>query len=285
MKTLRKPLILLFIAVFSLSAFANNDKPENSILWEISGNGLNQSSYLFGTIHMICEKDFSIKPKVDRAFDKTSKLVLEINLNDNAEMEALQKLAFGKVPLSEKLSPEQNEELTKILQQKIGMPLKQFDKFTLQTLLSLLFIKSFGCTNIKSYELEFIAKANESKKPILGFEKVNDQMKILENAYSDDELISYFKLINSDYSNEMVKIYSNEDIEALYRMMADKQAMSDKAKILLLDNRNKNWMKEMPNMMKSESLFFAIGAAHLVGESGLINLLRKAGYIVKPIIN
>lgn len=56
-------------------------KPNNSLLWEISGNGLQEPSYLFGTFHIMCEKDFEIKPKVSHALDNAKTLFLELNLD------------------------------------------------------------------------------------------------------------------------------------------------------------------------------------------------------------
>ena len=68
-------------------------------------------------------------------------------------------------------------------------------------------------------------------------------------------------------------------------MVNDPKFMDEKSKPVMLDNRNSNWVKDMPAMMKNESVFFAVGAAHLAGEKGVIQLLQKAGYTVKPIIN
>ena len=61
--------------------------------------------------------------------------------------------------------------------------------------------------------------------------------------------------------------------------------MNEKSRKCLLEVRNENWMVKMPDMMKDKSTFFAVGAAHLLGEQGMINLLRKKGYVVKPILN
>lgn len=60
--------------------------------------------------------------------------------------------------------------------------------------------------------------------------------------------------------------------------------MSAKSKVEMLDNRNKNWVVQLPELMKDKSIFVAVGAAHLAGKNGVINLLREAGYIVKPIM-
>ncbi|WP_309846761.1 TraB/GumN family protein [Flavobacterium sp. 2755] len=65
----------------------------------------------------------------------------------------------------------------------------------------------------------------------------------------------------------------------------DKKYTSEKTKKIILDERNLNWVKNMPELMKKQSVFFAVGSGHLAGEFGVINLLRKAGYTVKPILN
>ncbi len=54
---------------------------------------------------------------------------------------------------------------------------------------------------------------------------------------------------------------------------------------ILLTNRNKSWISQLKNIMRKESVFVAVGAGHLVGEKGLINSLRKAGYKVEPLLN
>ena len=63
-----------------------------------------------------------------------------------------------------------------------------------------------------------------------------------------------------------------------------KRNTGKKTKKIILDNRNENWIKQLPGLMEKESLFIAVGSAHLAGESGIINLLKKAGYIVKPVM-
>jgi uncharacterized protein YbaP (TraB family) len=93
------------------------------------------------------------------------------------------------------------------------------------------------------------------------------------------------KQINADLADTMINDYRNEDVNSLYAMTTAKDAMSEYTKKILLDNRNENWVKIMPGMMQKEGVFFAVGAAHLAGELGLINLLKKAGYTVKPIMN
>ncbi len=285
MKNLFKSAIVIITSVFGLSTNAQTEQTENSMLWEVSGKGLTKPSYLFGTIHMICESDFIMRPKVKEAFDKTTKLALEINMADANEMEYLQKAAMGTELLSKKLSPAQLTELESILQEKGGMSVKQVDNYALTTVMSFLSMKSFGCENLKFYEMELMAKAKENKIDIIGLETAKAQMEFFSQAYTEDQLFGFFKSINGDETKALVQNYVNENVSGVYQNVTDKRFMDAKSKNWLLDVRNTNWAKKMPELMQKESVFFAVGSGHLDGETGVINLLRKAGYTVKPIMN
>ncbi len=285
MKNLFKTLFVLIAFGFSFTSNAQTSNNKNSVLWEVSGNGLKKPSYLFGTIHMICGKDFVMWPKATEAFAKTSKLALEINMADPNEMATAQQMAMGKEPLSKTLTAKQKTDLEAILEKNGVGTLVQLDSYTLETVMSLLFMKSFGCPDLKFYEMEFISKANESNKPVMGLEKVAEQLEFLNQSFSDDEMIAYLQQIDTNMCTEMVKQYISQDVDGLYQMMIEKDSMSTNTQKILLDNRNAKWVKVMPEMMQKESVFFAFGAAHLAGEKGVINLLKQAGYSLKPIMN
>lgn len=291
MKKLFKSIAVVAVLLISSGVFAQAKKVESinskdkSLLWEISGNGLSKSSYLYGTIHMICGNDYLLSDKTKKAFTASDNLVLEVNLSDPKELSVAQQLAYGKEPLSKTLSPEQLNDLDALLQKRTGMTVKQVDKFSLMTVMSLITMKSFGCVDIKSYEMEFIAMAKESDKSVTGFETLQSQMDFLSKGYSDAEMITMLQESNDDTTKKMVQNYIQENLPELYKDITAPKVMNENAKKWLLDVRNENWVVKMPDMMKDKSTFFAVGAAHLLDEQGVINLLRKKGYIVKPILN
>jgi uncharacterized protein YbaP (TraB family) len=291
MKKLFKSIAVVAVLLISSGVFAQAKKVESinskdkSLLWEISGNGLSKSSYLYGTIHMICGNDYFLSDKTKKAFTASDNLVLEVNLSDPKELSVAQQLAYGKEPLSKTLSPEQLNDLDALLQKRTGMTVKQVDKFSLMTVMSLITMKSFGCVDIKSYEMEFIAMAKESDKSVTGFETLQSQMDFLSKGYSDAEMITMLQESNDDTTKKMVQNYIQENLPELYKDITAPKVMNEKARKWLLDVRNENWVVKMPDMMKDKSTFFAVGAAHLLDEQGVINLLRKKGYIVKPILN
>ncbi|MWB93627.1 TraB/GumN family protein [Flavobacterium sp. GA093] len=285
MKNTIKLLGAVLAIFFSVTTYAQSQssKLENSLLWEVSGNGLSKPSYLYGTIHMICSADYFLSEKAKKAFDATNKVVLEINISDPKEMTDLQQMAMGKEPLSKTLSPSDLAKLTGILQNAGGLTVQQVDSFSLFTVMSLITMKTFGCTDLKFYEMGFIEKAKERSLPVAGLETVKEQMGVFAKAYTDTEMIAMLEKSDPAETAKMVALYKEENIEGLYEVTTDVNITSEKTKKAILDDRNLNWIKTMPGIMQNESTFFAVGAAHLGGELGVINLLRKAGYQVKPV--
>nr|WP_199002287.1 TraB/GumN family protein [Flavobacterium sp. ASV13] len=265
-------------------AQTKSPKLENSLLWEISGNGLTKPSYLYGTIHSICPTDYFLSDKTKKAFQKSDKLIVEINLSSPNELADAQQLAVSSEPLSKKLNQEQLSKLDLILQKTTGLKVQQVDNYSLATVMSLISMKTFDCETLKSYETEFIESAKKENKSIAGFETIRGQLNMLSNAYSDSELIASLEEQSKEESRKMVQNYKDENLINLYNNIVDEKIMNKNAKKWILDDRNKDWVQKMARMMKNESLFVAVGSGHLAGEEGVINLLRKAGYKVKPIM-
>ncbi|MEL1240616.1 TraB/GumN family protein [Flavobacterium flavipallidum] len=282
-KFLKSVLISSLVLVVNIG-FAQVDKNENSLLWKISGNGLQKPSYLFGTIHMMCENDFVIKEKVIKAFDQTEELALELDFDDPLELQNMQKLAVASTPLSRTLTKEEYSKLEAILKNSFSLNIKDYENYNLIGLLSVVLMKELNCPP-KMYEFEFLKMGMQRKSIIHGMEKVDDQIKAFANAYDNNEFIEQLELYDSTHFNELVGIYKNEDINKLFSLSTDKKYMNKEVQNFMLDSRNKKWVTEMPEMMQQHSIFFAVGAAHLPGDNGVINLLRQAGYTVTSIKN
>lgn len=284
MKNILKSALIASLVLVVNVGFAQANKVENSLLWEISGNGLQKSSYLFGTIHMMCENDFVIKEKVTKAFDKSEELALELDFDDPLELQNMQKLAVASTPLSQALTKDEYSKLEALFKNTFSLNIKDYENYNLIGLMSVVLMKELNCPP-KMYEFEFLKMAMQRKSIIHGMEKVDDQIKAFANAYDNKEFIEQLALYNSNQFNELVSIYKNEDLNQLFSLSTDKKYMDKEEQNFMLDSRNKNWITKMPDMMQKHSVFFAVGAAHLPGDNGVINLLRQAGYTVTSIKN
>lgn len=85
--------------------------------------------------------------------------------------------------------------------------------------------------------------------------------------------------------NAMFDAYRQQDLKKLEELMVDSDAGMSSFTNILLYNRNENWVSKLKGLMTDKSLLIAVGAGHLPGERGVINLLKKAGYTLTPVDN
>ena len=137
-----------------------------------------------------------------------------------------------------------------------------------------------------SYELTFVQRAKGQKKEILGLETVEFQTSLFDEIPYEDQAEDLVEMLSDRSAMEsifeqMIKVYKEEDIEGLYNASAD--YFNAQELEVLLHKRNRDWIPKMGEMAKDKSTFFAVGAGHLGGDDGVISLLKKAGYKVKPV--
>jgi len=279
-------IILVIFAFFAYASYGISQ--EKGLFYEISGNGLESPSYLFGTIHIICEKDFYLGQNVQDKVASSRKLVLEIDLDDPNMMQVV----FANInnPDGEKITDYLNEDQFQATQQfllenaavDIGM-MKSMRPFML---LSMLYPKMLECET-KAYELELMKIAKENEMPVLGLETIEDQLMVFENIPLAEQYKNLYDYV-SDFEKgrkefkKLIETYSSKDIDRMVEMVGESPEYKNYQDIML-DNRNRNWIAPMKTMMEDGKLFFAVGAGHLGGEKGLINLLREEGYTVRSI--
>ena len=263
-------------------------KNKSSLLWKVSGNGLEKPSYVYGTIHLICEADFSLRPAVKEAFEETEVTMLELDLDDpNMAVEA-QKHALN--PTGENFSKylEENEKkaLNDFFTKEYGADLTQLGMMRPIGLVSLIITKMMTC-GTKSYEAEFVKMSKEAGKEVLGLETIGFQMGVLDGIDTETQAEWLAGMIldkdkQSDDFSKMTSAYQANDLEALYKVVSEAPEM-EKFKKPMLDDRNADWIAKMETQMKKQSTFFGVGAAHLPSDTGVIELLKAKGYKVEPV--
>lgn len=284
----RKLLVVIFFTLCSMQSIAQRDK-SNTLLWEISGNGLQQPSYLYGTIHMICKEDFLISEIVKQKFNSSKQVYLELDMDDpQLLVTMMQQLQLpDKETLQNKLGESNFKKLDSFLQKEMNMNLVMFDKFKPMMVMSILAQRLLPCAVIESYDMNFVKMASEQKKEILGLERVENQVAVFDAIPDSMEIRSIMNMVNDFESQKkefsrMSSLYKTQDLDALYKLMVESPEMMGSQE-LLLDRRNRNWIPVMESAMKNSITFFAVGAGHLAGSQGVLELLRKQGYKVKGI--
>ncbi len=283
-----KRLVGALIAAFGFIVVNAQSPAEKALLWEVSGNGVASPSYLFGTIHIMCADDLKMPEVVKRRFDASKQLFLEIDMDDPDMMkEMMLGMQMNGNATLENLMGKNFDTASAIFQSKTGIPLKMLNSAKPFLLMSMIFPSLLGCTP-QSWEGEFQQMAQEKELEINGLEKLSDQMDVFEKIpYKVQSEMLIKMLLNLDSSkmafNKMIDIYKTKDINKLHEMTTSDKDFGEYEGILLND-RNRNWIPVIGEQAKKMPTFFAFGAGHLGGDKGVISLLRKAGYTVKPVL-
>lgn len=287
MKILIQYITVFFAAfLFSSSALAQQE----SLLYKIEGKDL-KTSYLFGTFHMLPKDDLEIKQKVSKSLSKSEVLVLEIDMSDpnlQSEMMAVSMIP-GDDGLQNHMSEEDYNTLDQYFTSKMGVGMAQLNKLKPFVLSSMTMVAHLG-QDIASYEMTLMEMAGKNSIGIKGLESASSQMKIFDDQPYEDQIKALMAMINAEggmegYFKEMITLYKTEDIDKLHDEMQTYMSEDQEMLTKLLDNRNRNWIPVMEQYSKDQKAFYAVGAAHLGGPNGVVNLLRKAGYTVTPILD
>lgn len=262
---------------------------QNSLLWKITGNGLEKPSYLFGTIHLICPDDFVMNESILSALGQTEKLVLEINMADPKVMASFQQVSVnpGMKNIKDQFSEENRAVVDAFFKTNFQAGLDQLGILKPFVLSSMVTMKSMDCPVPNSYEMYFIEEARKKSMAFGDLETVESQIAIFDNMPIEEQIWELEKSIldpkeNKEKFSTMVAKYKSQDIEGLLQIMAAEEMMV-KYKEELLDRRNQDWIPKIAQMAKEGPVFFAVGAGHLGGEQGVIALLREAGYKVEAV--
>jgi uncharacterized protein len=261
---------------------------ENALLWSVTGKGLNTPSYVYGTIHMICKEDFLFSSTLKQKLNDSKSIYLELDMDDPSMMIKMATMAIMKDhTLQDLMSETDYKTLSQFVKDTLGMPMMLFNKMKPITLMSLIYTKVLPCSSTESYEMKMVEIAKASKKEVRGLETIEEQMGVFDKIPDSVEAQMIMEMIRTmpaqrKQMTEMVEAYKKEDLQKLAAQMSESPEWRGFEDILLA-NRNKNWIPIMETAMKQGTQVFAVGAGHLPGKEGVINLLRAAGYTVTPV--
>lgn len=280
----RACVLLLSILWTGFTAFAQ--QVESSLLWKISGNNLTEESYVFGTMHMMCVEDFVLKEKVLKAFEGSKQMCFELDLSNPSELMMMDELLYNEVPISSRLDAISISKLDQILRRDYQTTLQTVDHWPSVNIISLMLTKAAECPNLEYYDLVLMEMGLREKKKMVGLESISEQFELVESLYSAEEVLSQLESleVNKEGFKKLVQLYLAEDIDGLLES-AKNQEFSDAVFMKrFLTDRNYQWSLKIPKLISSQSTFIAVGAAHLPGKEGVLQLLRDQGYSVVPVL-
>lgn len=284
--------LVAFLALFLVVSV------QAQLFWKISGKGLTKPSYLFGTHHLIEKSQIKNFDKILAVAGQADAVVGEMDMTDIVSMQA--KIMQGAImpgkSIKEMISADDYTLVDNEFRQLIGAGLDQFGSFKpmmLQTLYtSMIYFRSQNMTKQpEAVDVLFQNTAKTNNKQIIGLETLEQQTAIMFDSLSLNRQAEILvksvkeKQKGIDLYKQLNEAYLAGNLAKLAELDKEDDDLTPAERRPLYEGRNNNWMKQLPAMLAKQSCFVAVGCMHLVGETGLLAQLKKAGYKVEAVDN
>lgn len=280
------PLMILFHAKINAQ-----DKP--GVFYAVTGKDAKDTSWLFGTYHLIKASYLNETPAVLAAFNKAGNTVVELVI-DTAELAAANtKGLLQNKQLKDLFDPSFIDSLDAELKITFGQGIDHLNTLKPMTVMLTICMVQLMKDNqglMKKYngqplDVFFASETKAAKKTVTALETMMQQMDLLFNSITDEEQAKMLRRFirdkekNSQMGNELLQLYFENDLDKIYALYQRTQESTGDMDYLV-SKRNNEWMKQLPALINKQSNFIAVGALHLAGPEGLVAQLRKAGYTV-----
>ena len=263
-------------------------------VWKVQKN--DSVMYLGGTCHLLRQTDFPLPPEFDQAYQDADLLVFEADMGKLQDPSTQQKLMAKAMyddgsTIDMHLAPQTYSMLTAFCASN-SIPIEALKKFKpsiVVVTLTTMELMKLGVTQ-EGVDLFLYNLATKDKKPIETFETIEEQINfIVEMGQGEDDRLvthslSEMKNIEEIFEN-LVRAWRTGNAKKLSELMiTDFKTTSPKIYKALLTDRNENWLPKIRNYLKTpDQEFILVGVAHLVGQDGIIEALRKEGYKVEQL--
>ncbi len=281
-------LVLLFVFFAAAGEVRAQDK---SFLWMIQSDKSN--IYILGSVHVLKKENYPLNQTIEKAFDSAQKLVLEIDLKSE-DAAAVQRVALEKGinrdrTLQQNVAPE-TYGLAEKRAQELGIdiqalsPLKPWVVALTMTALQL---QRLGFDPNYGVDRYLAERAVKSGKTIVGLETVAFQIGLIDQLpASDQESMLRQSLKEMDLLDrgleQIIRAWSTGDVTTLEGLLLSGMREYPAVHQTIIVDRNRRWLPRIEKMIEQgESALITVGAAHLVGKDGVIELLRARGYTVE----
>lgn len=279
--------------IFLFSLIPLSGIGQNSLLWKVTSAKTKHTSYLFGSMHT----NDSLLNTFDKtwwnAFNSCDVFAGELNATDTAQlMGSMMDMMMKDTVLADLYTEEELKRVNRFIIEKTdvatAMVLTRLKPFYIMAAIMEIPDESGPYTEVMDIRLQRIAF--ERKKKVVGLETNSEQaasvgaMSLKEQA----KMLLEFVDVGNVQSDEMKKLeglYRLQQLDEMhyFAMIYSTPEMPEKMMDALIDERNHRFFDRLSEQLSTSSVFCAVGALHLPGETGLINLLRTNGYTVEPV--
>ena len=282
-----------FIFVFLFSSLLSFSQSKyNSLCWKIYDNGLTDTSYLYGTMHVQDSRVFQFKNGIQEAFNRCEIFALELNMDSVNTFQLMDELIMEPPNrLDSLLTNKEYEMVSQYFKDTLGVGLMIFNKMQPIYTSQLISFEKLKKDQDVALDIYFFNEAKKQNKTTVGLEFMEEQLNAFKSIPYDVQAKELFKAVENAYKgegqeiDELIEYYLNEDLDKLLELTLNSQFMDEEINIIFkqvfLIDRNHKMAERSIKYMKSGPTFIAVGAAHLPGKEGVIENLRKKGYTVE----
>ena len=280
--------LLFHFSLLSQNPNPKTNKPNYSLLWKIERSDLAKPSYLFGTMHLKDKRVFEFSDSVLVKLLSSDLLALELDFDTlNAQLiKNMFEKAEKRIFQTELFSEEELKEVEKKTS-KFGLARKMFKNKSFRQIRDVLDRmspdeKETMPVFLDAYLYNF---ASNHQIKTIGLERVEEQLSLKDSILDEETKANLKDLIDSlpkflSLKAELVELYRSGDIQEIYRMY---RKLNLSYEDILLDKRNVVMVDRLEGLLTKQSVFTAVGCAHLPGPNGIIELLRAKGYTLTKI--
>ena len=295
MKTMKRLTLVLGLLLVATAVHAQ-------LLWKVTGNGLGRPSYILGTHHMAPSTMIDQIKGMNEAIVGCDIVVGEVEKDSLMSPEVQARMAQAMVApldstLDKVLTPADYGIVEKVFNKyfgTLGMKLKQVNNLKpsaistqMQAMQAIKYFPNFDATSLIDVMVQ--TRANEAGRPSVGLESVDEQINLLFNGSIANQAKGLVEACKQDeffqvQSAALADAYLAQDLDKLLAVMTDATMGGDSEEEMevLIYSRNRSWAEKLKVIMPERACLVCVGAGHLPGEQGLLQLLRNAGYTVEP---
>jgi uncharacterized protein YbaP (TraB family) len=260
-----------------------------SPVWAI--HGAHNTVYLAGSVHLLKAGESTLPSAFDRAYAGSQGLVMELDLGNLNPLEAAGwMLEHGALPegvtLQQRLGDSRYQKVSAEAH-RLGMPpelLQQQQPWVVGMELLELKYQQLGFQAEEGVEQQLQQRAQADHKPTSGLETVAEQLGVL-GGMSDEDQVRFLDMILAEMGDvggdtqQVISAWRNGDAARLASLLSEEYESFPALYRTLVSERNRHWLPQIEQLLQGRQDYFVIvGALHLVGEGGLLDLVRRAGY-------
>jgi uncharacterized protein len=281
--------LVLAVSLVWLVVSDTSDAQEKTLLWKVSND--KHSIYLLGSIHYLKKENFPLHKAILTAFNASKRLVLEVDLN-RISPAAAQRVTLEKAMYRDGQTLQQNvsEETYQLAEQhaaKLGIDMKIMGPmkpwFVALTLLAIKF-QQIGLDPNLGVDHYLAERAKASGKATSGLETLEFQVGLFDQLSKRDqesllrETVGEMELLVTNI-NQIVQSWLNGDSDSLETLLLGGMKEYPELHEKIIVERNRRWVPQIEKILAQDGdAIVVVGAAHLVGKDGVIEMLKARGY-------